>query len=123
MSLGKNYIKVAAGCTMLILLFAGCKQVYDPQLGSQNIRLLVVEGLLNSGQGPTTIRLSRTADLNDKTVNPEFGAQVSVEGDNGSSIALTATIDGEYSAAQLNLNNGVKYRLHIITTDGKQYVS
>jgi hypothetical protein len=119
----KHYFKAAVNSSIIMLLFAGCRQVYDPKVEAKNIRLLVVEGFLNSGQGPTDIRLSRTADLKDTMIKPEPGAQVSVEGENGSSFTLSDNTNGDYSIAQLNLNNGVKYRLHIITTDGKEYVS
>src|SRR3979411_1311011 len=119
----KKYFKAAVNSSMIIFLFSGCKQIYDPKVEAKNIRLLVVEGFLNSGQGPTNIRLSRTADLNDKTTKPELGAQISVEGDNGSSFTLTGDTNGEYSIPQLTLNSNVKYRVRIKTTDGKEYVS
>ncbi|HKB42785.1 MAG TPA: DUF4249 domain-containing protein, partial [Chitinophagaceae bacterium] len=119
----KDYFKVAAGCTMIMLLFTRCKQSYDPQIEPKNIKLLVVEGFLNSGQGSTTIRLSRTVNLKDTAIKPEIGAQVNVEGGNGSNFTLIGNTKGEYSIAQLILNNNVKYRLHIKTTDGKEYIS
>jgi len=105
------------------ILFAQCKQEYDPQIESKTTGLLVVEGFINSGQGPTTIHLSRSSALEDTILKPEFGAQVNVEGDDGSSIGLFSNGNGEYSVAQLILNNGVKYRLNIRTADGKEYVS
>jgi hypothetical protein len=82
-----------------------------------------VEGFLNSGQGPTTIRLSRSSDLEHTTLIPEFSAQVNVEGEDGSNSLLVDSGNGGYSIAQLTLNIGVKYRLHIRTTDGKEYTS
>ena len=119
----KYNFKAVVNSSIIILLLAGCRQTYDPKVEAKNIRLLVVEGFLNSGQGPTNIRLSRTSDLKDTVIKPELGAQVSVEGDNGSSFALTDNTNGDYNIAQLNLDNSVKYRLHIKTTDGKEYVS
>ena len=119
----KNYFKTVTGSAIMILLFAHCKQSYEPQLEAKNIKLLVVEGFLNSGQGPTTIRLSRTVNLKDTAIKPEPGAIVSVEGENGSIFSLTGNTKGEYSIAQLILNNNVKYRLHIKTTNGKEYIS
>jgi len=120
----KNYFKAAIRYTIMILLFTQCKQLYDPQVEAKNINLLVVEGYLNSGQGPTIIHLSRTADLKDTTIlNPETGAQVIVEGGNGINFTLTSNTDGKYSISQLPLDDNVKYRLHIKTRDGKEYVS
>jgi hypothetical protein len=106
-----------------MMWFCSCKQVYDPHIEAKTTGLLVVEGFLNSGQGPTTVQLSRSSSLEDTTLKPEFGAAVNVEGDDGSSVLLFSNGNGEYTAAQLTFNNGVKYRLHIRTGDGKEYVS
>ena len=120
----KRYFGLIMAYTMPMLLFVQCKQEYNPQIGAQSTGFLVVEGFLNSGQGPTAIRLSRSSDLEDTRLKPEPGAQLSVEGEDGSNLPLFSNgNDGEYSVAQLTLNNGVKYRLDIRTTDGKEYVS
>jgi len=118
----KNYFQLVTAA-ILMLLFAKCKQEYNPEIEAKSTGFLVVEGFLNSGQGPTTIRLSRSSDLEDTALKPEAGAQLNVEGEDGSNFLLFSTANGEYSVAQLTLNNGVKYRLHIRTTDGKEYVS
>ena len=118
----KNYFKQAIGF-LLILLLAQCKQEYIPQVEENNTRQLVVEGYINSGSGATTIQLSRSSDLEDTVLTPEFNAQVIVEGDDGSSVPLFENGNGEYIIGQLILDNAVKYRVHITTTDGKEYVS
>jgi hypothetical protein len=119
----KSYLKLVMSCTMMMLLFAQCKQEYDPNIEAQSTGFLVVEGFLNSGQGPTTIRLSRSSDLNDTTLKPEAGAQLNVQGEDGSSFPLFGNGNGEYTIALLTLDNNVKYRLQIKTFDGKEYVS
>jgi hypothetical protein len=103
--------------------FAECKQAYDPSVKASNTNLLVVEGFIKSGQGPTTIRLSRTTDINDTILKPEIGAQLTVEGDDGSNFSLIENGSGVYSIDQLLLNGNAKYRLDIKTADGKQYAS
>lgn len=108
---------------MLILLLVQCKQEYIPNVKDTDITQLVVEGYINSGVGPTTIHLSRSSDLEDPTLKPEFNAQVNVEGDDGSSFPLFENGNGEYTNAQLTIFNGIQYRLHIKTTNGKEYVS
>ena len=107
----------------MMLLFSRCKQEYDPQIEAKKSGFLVVEGLLNSGQGPTTIHLSRSSDLNDTALKPEVSAQLNVQGEDGSSFPLFGNGNGEYSIVQLTLDNNVKYRLQIKTFDGKEYVS
>ena len=116
----KKKLKISIGYATLIMLFVSCKQEYIPPVNEENENLLVVEGFLNSGQGPTTIHLSRSVELTDTTQKKfELGAKVNVEGENGSSFALAGNTRGEYSIAQLPLLNNVKYRLHIKTSDGK----
>jgi len=120
----KTNFKINICCATLMMLFVGCKQEYIPPVNEENENLLVVEGFLNSGQGPTTIHLSRSVELTDTTQKKfELGAKVNVEGENGSSFALAGNTRGEYSIAQLPLLNNVKYRLHIKTSDGKEYAS
>ena len=116
-------INTIVAAMVIILMFAHCKQVYDPQIAAANTRLLVVEGFINSGAGSTTIRLSRTGDFKDTAIRPELGSQVNIEGDDGSKFALAGNANGEYSISQLTLINSVKYRLHIRTTNGKEYIS
>jgi len=120
----KKNFKIVVGCMIVITFFTRCKQEYIPEVEEKNIRLLVVEGFLNSGQGQTKIRLSRTVNLTEIVVTKgEVGAQVRVEGENGSTFTLTGNTSGEYSIAQLTLTDNVKYRLWIKTTDGKEYAS
>jgi len=120
----KTNFKINICCATLMMLFVGCKQEYIPPANEENENLLVVEGFLNSGQGATTIRLSRSVELTDTTQKKfELGAKVNVEGENGSSFVLTGNTRGEYSIVQLPLLNNVKYRLHIKTIDGKEYAS
>jgi hypothetical protein len=105
------------------MCFCSCKDIYDPQIEAKTTGLLVVEGFINSGQGGTTIRLSRSSGPNDAALKLEPGAQVNVEGEDGSNFLLLENGSGEYTVSQLTLNNGVKYRLHIRTGDGKEYTS
>ena len=120
----KRILMIVFVCTAVLAIFYCCKQEYIPQIENSDTRLLVVEGFLNAGQGATTIRLSRTARLTDtNSIIPERGAQVRVEGNNGTSFVLTGNNNGIYSTPQLNLTANVNYRLYIKTTNGKEYAS
>lgn len=119
----KILLKIIA-YSLTAVLIASCKQEYPLPDETRNLNMLVVEGLLNSGPGPTTIRLTRTFNPKDiGNLIPELRAQVSVEGENNSSFTLTANTKGEYVHPQLNLNNNQKYRLRIKTINGKEYLS
>jgi hypothetical protein len=103
---------------------AGCKEKYDLPYSGPPTGYLVVDGTINSGQGPTNIRLSRTLALVDSVASRnESNAAVTVEGDNNTQFPLIETQQGLYNSPQLNLQPGVKYRLRIRTSDGKVYLS
>ncbi len=106
----------------LLLLALGCRDKYNAPVISPSTGYLVVEGNINSGNGTTTITLSRTTKLDSFTIKYEQGAIVKVEGDDNSSYSLAETGAGQYTA-DLNLNPTVKYKVSITTSNGKQYVS
>jgi len=109
---------------ILIILLAGCKERFEPPAIATNTNYLVVEGLLNAGQGPTNITLSRTAKLVDSVYfKPERNAVVTVEGSDNSTYPLLESGSGSYMAGQLLLKPNTTYRLHIKTKDGKEYAS
>jgi hypothetical protein len=113
--------------TIFILLFllqlSNCKEKYNPEVKSINQSYLVVDGNLNPTD-TTFIRLSKTIPV-DTTIklNPEQGASVTVEGKDNSIYPLSELISGTYILPVSGLSIGKDYRLHIITSTGKQYVS
>ncbi len=108
---------------IVILLVAGCKEKYEAPVVSPNTGYLVIEGIINSGQGNTLLTLSRTTKLDDRVVKYEQGAQVTVQGEDNSFFTLQETGPGQYRAVALNLNPTRKYRLNIRTSAGKEYLS
>jgi len=114
---------IIASVILLALFSTGCRELYDIPDEAKNVKLLVVEGFLNSN-GPTIIKLSRTVNLKDTAkIKPELNAVVKVEGENNTSFTLTGNIKGEYAYPSLTLLDNVKYRLRIKTTEGKEYLS
>jgi len=106
------------------MVIAGCKKPYAPKAISTNNNLLVVEGVINTGNDSTVIRLSRTVSISGKTTaNPEQGATVTIESDQAVSYQLQQVDSGRYTSAPLNLDNTHKYRLRINTADGRTYLS
>lgn len=107
---------------MLILIYS-CKDKYVIPEIAPATGYLVVEGNINGGNTTTTIALSRTTTLTSNTRVYEQGATVSVEGKDGSSFSLAEIAAGSYSINGLNLDNNQTYRLHIKTSNGKEYLS
>ncbi|SFQ27635.1 DUF4249 domain-containing protein [Hymenobacter arizonensis] len=107
----------------LLALLAGCTDPYLPEATSSPPNYLVVDGFLNS-EGVTTIRLSRTYAIASKTAPPaETRATVYIEDEAGARFMLFETVAGTYISTALVLNTARKYRLHLNTAGGKEYVS
>ncbi|HVV53792.1 MAG TPA: DUF4249 domain-containing protein [Mucilaginibacter sp.] len=106
------------------LMAFGCRKPYAPPIVTANNSYLVVDGVINTGQDSTVIRLSRTVPLSSaQGSKPELGATVTVLSDGGSSFSLTETGNGYYSAPGFNLTSPGKYGLKIVTAGGKVYQS
>lgn len=111
-------------CFALLVVFVSCKDKYVPKVQSTGAGYLVVEGFINSGGTPSTFSLTRTTKLYDTAdIVYEQGAAVTVQGENQENYPLTETSPGTYVSGSLALNPAEKYRLHITTQDGKEYVS
>jgi hypothetical protein len=74
---------------LLLLLISSCEEPYMPGVINSSERFLVVTGYINSGEGPTTIKLSRTQNLNEDNAQiVETGAKVWVELEEGGRFTL-----------------------------------
>ena len=106
-----------------LVITIGCREIYNAPISSPDTGYLVVEGFINS-TGLTTIKLSRTTKLSDgDTIVFEYGATVTIEGDNNDISLLMEKENGTYVSDELNLIPSEKYMLHIKTSDGKEYIS
>lgn len=120
----KRYFLFPCAALLLGLLFlVNCRVPYTPPIKSTGTGYLVVEGYID-GAGPTTIRLSHTIAVSDTAQPaPELNAKVIVEDDHQNGYTLPDRGNGSYSLSSLNLNSSYRYRVHIFTAAGKEYVS
>lgn len=101
-----------------------CRKPYSPSVISSEQSFLVVEGNLNVAADSTTIRLTRTFKLDDTArLVAENNAQLLIEGADNSIKTLIGVGNGYYTSPNLNLITGNDYRLRIITSEGKEYLS
>ena len=108
----------------LLTMISACKERYELPYSGPATGYLVIDGVINSGQGPTTLRLTRTLALVDSVgFRNETGANVRVEGEDNSSQQIIEIGNGVYRANQLTFNPNIKYRLHINSSNGKEYMS
>src|ERR1700688_1615102 len=92
-----------------------CKEVYTPPAIKNNPFLLVVDGIVISGNDSSIITLSRTRNLADTVPSVrELNAKVSVFGLTGVEYPFTEEGNGIYVVNQLALDAGQQYQLKIV---------
>lgn len=114
----KRLLLILVCCFVLI----GCREEYISPVVTPDLGYLVVEGVINSGPGNTTIKLSRTTQLTNGRRKIEKTATVMILDENNREYLLTQNLPGEYVANGLNLDTSLKYRLRI-NTNNKEYLS
>src|SRR6218665_3564821 len=109
---------------LLLLGVAGCVDPYSPVVADENIDFLVVDGFLNSTDQSASVKLSKAIPLSSNlSYKSEKKAIVTIEEENGAIFNLTEKDTGVYQANGMNINIAKKYKLHIRTTAGKEYMS
>lgn len=110
---------------MMMVAVYGCKEKYIASVVSTGTRLLVVEGFIATGTNAiTTIRLTTTTKLTDSANLYEKKAQVSIQTQGTSTVyPLTESTNGVYTSAPLSLPVTGKYRIRILTSANKEYLS
>ena len=112
--------------SLATLLLSNCKVPYNPNLKSSETNALIVEGFID-GAAPVSFKLSRsrklTAGDTAKAVS-ELNAKVSIEDDHQNVFPLIELGNGIYKSNNtLTLNATYQYRLHIISSNGEEYLS
>ncbi len=118
----KYRVKLWGVFIWLLLMTGGCREKYVSGVIVPSSGYLVVEGFINTG-GPTDISLSRTTSLDSSFILPETGASVEVLDAQGNHFSLYENGAGSYSVPQFDIDFTTRYRLHIRTADGKDYLS
>lgn len=106
------------GIVFGLLLSFGCLEPYDPDLSSENVDFLVVDGFLNVSDRSCLISLSRTIPLGQQQeILREGGSSVSLEYDNGAVYQLDEIGLGQYYAQDLPDDEQLEVRLRIISRE------
>ena len=120
----KRLIQILLIIAVVNIFGLNCKEVYTPPAIKNNPFLLVVDGIVISGNDSSIITLSRTRNLSDTVPSTkELNAKVSVLGISGVEYPFTEQGNGRYAVDQLALDAGQQYQLKIVTTDGNEFRS
>lgn len=85
-------------------------------------KLLVVDGVFSTSQGPHTITLSRTQKFGLKTIDPVLGAEIELIHQT-QKYPFTELENGDYQLDNIAGQFGQEYNLHITLSDGQAYQS
>jgi hypothetical protein len=108
---------------ILFVTLLGCRTPYEPEVPATELRVLVVEGYLDTEGLKSELKLSRTAPLGASSAFiPELRAKVVLKSASGQVFSLTETGLGTY-IFERNIDEKQTYLLEIELSSGERYVS
>jgi hypothetical protein len=108
---------------VLLATLLGCRTPYEPEVPATELRVLVVEGYLDTEGLKSELKLSRTAPLGASSAFiPEPRAKVVLKSTSGQVFPLTETGTGTY-IFERNIDEKQTYLLEIELSSGERYVS
>lgn len=107
-----------------LLILSACVEPYVLEDNNYE-QSLVVDGGIDNGDGPYVIKLSTTTSISKVSYAPLADCKVFIESTAGEMVELTETSLGEYSTTQNSIKGevGIGYKLHITTSENKEYES
>jgi len=102
-----------------------CVDEYWPKVLPKYESNLVVDGQINSQQGPYEVNLSLSTEVNRPYFDPLKGCSVAIFDDVGNSEQLIEIGQGKYTTTAEGIRGipGRSYRIKIVTPQGKNYES
>jgi len=112
---------------MMIFIFIGCTEVYNPEI-STDTEALIVEGLITNETGPFVIKLTKAKPLSFDSINSVnhfvSGAIVKIVDGDKKTYELNESSPGKYfTSSGFKTKIGNTYTLFINTNDGNRYQS
>lgn len=108
----------------VLVIVSSCTERFRPELTDFENNL-VVDGKITNEEGPYTIRLSLSSDLDLVRYTPLKNASVIIQEENGPSERLVEVSSGEYQTSKTGIRGevGKRYQLQIESPDGRVYES
>lgn len=109
----------------LATVLFSCEEQFNPDIQPNAENLLVVDGMISNMQGPYTVKLSMSSELNNPQYIPLSGFTVFILDGHGISYPLSETRPGTYVTTDDNFTGitGRSYKLQLYSPDGKSYES
>ncbi len=116
--------KIATYLSVFLLFVSACREPFDPEIEPSDLKVLVVEGYLDTEGLPSVLSLSYTRNISfDDSFTPSFPeANVFLESESGTQYPLIPLGSGKFEFAY-DIAEEDSYRLRILTNDGNNYSS
>ncbi len=118
----KLSIRIIILCFITTLF--GCVEPYNPPAIDEVVDLLVVDGFINASNNSAYVSLSKATALDENSAGvPETNATVVIEDNEGNSFMLNENVPGSYILLDGPFSFSKRYRVVIVTQNGKSYYS
>lgn len=123
-----QYIKIkwiTGAMAVVLVMLCACEKAFVPDVSKYD-ELLVVDGNVNDGPGPYTIKLSKSSKPQQRAqFIPYSKCEVEVEDDAGNTVSFAETEPGIYRSDSSAMKGipGRSYKLIVVTADGERYES
>ncbi|MEZ4771604.1 MAG: DUF4249 domain-containing protein [Bacteroidia bacterium] len=119
-----NPLHIGISLWIVLWLLCGCVEPITIPI-EEEASLLVAEGIITDAPGPYQVKLSLSSPLNQRQDNPETGAVVFIESEDGEKVRLNETKAGIYLTDSTAIRGKAdkKYRLIINRKNGADYES
>ena len=109
---------------VLTIVFYGCVEPFEPEVGVYD-STLVVDALLSNSDDPSRVTLTSSFPYSENAPYPVGGAKVVIEDDEGNAFQLLEIETGVFQTDPSVFKGqvGKRYRLLINTSDGNQFES
>ncbi|MEN2283842.1 DUF4249 domain-containing protein [Algoriphagus sp. SE2] len=116
--------KIATYLFVFLFMLSACREPFNPEIEPSDLKVLVVEGYLDTEGLPSILNLSYTRNINsDDSFSPTYpNAIVFLESESGAQFDLNPLGNGSYEFAH-DISETENYRLRILIDDGASYTS
>lgn len=118
--------KIFLGLFVFSVALSSCVEEFEPDLGNQNSKMLVVDGEINQGTGNAEVTLSYSTSVDLSVFDPATLFKVSITDDLGNEVELSHIGFGTYldKSNEFIALAGRSYKLQLKSLeDGKEYES
>lgn len=105
------------------IILIGCRDPFEPDVTTQDLNYLVVEGFIEIDDQESILKLSRTSPLRDENqIKIESGANITLMSENGESWGFSEKEPGTYGLIG-TFDSNLTYKINILLRNNQEYES